>query len=986
MMKRVAHTKMLLALFAFFLLMPVFGEDKSNSILLVHAGQLNTDNGAYPNDGDESYFSYWNYSDGGIQYAAEYLKGMLNLIDGYADLEVDFYRATAANSLADVYYDPEMSGVKDLISSGYKYVVFFDSEQAYAYPEVMYEACSRLSQLVLDNGGTPMLMMYRSDHVDTQTLGEYCYRAANGAGIEVIPASYAYDVEGVQGRLYAAGYTSQAMINASMIIRMITGVRAETLNYDPTFEHAGIVNIYDNLSAADISRLTELGADTVDGHKTNTHYTTSYENDGAVAYRNIDVSGEPFNDYFRYYYKGSSTHEFTANTIGDLVAGTASLTSTVIDFGNQTYSSRFWTTNDTAAKVSVFSNENNANIGLFLFASGSDPGAMAQPLIDAGQPNMVPMVFDWIKAFESTSGTTATTHALNGEDCADLWFNYHFRGWKTIPLTIGMGRLNEAIPNFSASDDALHVSVPLRYMNASMMLASSFGQQIVDTAALSANNATAVTIGHDLIKELAYMSETSAHVPDSDLSVVSDSLPDGVVGVPYTNQLAASGGDGAYTWEVISSAGLPAGLALSSAGLLSGAAYEEGTYGVAFKVTDGTGAFRKVGLRLTIDPNTELPVAHADSITLLENTTADILLTGVDSEGSSSNLTYEVNVWPANGTLSGRAPDLTYTPNAGFVGEDSFTFTVSDGVNVSVPATVSIAVGPTQTMIEFVDLNAALSGNTLMADGSTNDVTVSGAASGFDYVYSINHTGSDFDYDGANDTLTFNVRVKSWTGGTTELGMDLPGSTNGASATIGTTSAQVTINNNRFSVNGNTMPEGACLEFIVENPAVYLTDVRKFGTAVMTGFNGVRLIETHNGHSHQTIFGEGTGLLGWDWNGPFNVSDINVGTGSLYVSSDTSAGTNTRPFHWGVGNVDFGINVSVHQAGAPDTVISGDAGQMTLSWTAGSGISYCVLATTNLVDGPWVEVTNGISGNDDLVSVTNALLEGQQFFRIDYDN
>ena len=42
--------------------------------------------------------------------------------------------------------------------------------------------------------------------------------------------------------------------------------------------------------------------------------------------------------------------------------------------------------------------------------------------------------------------------------------------------------------------------------------------------------------------------------------------------------------------------------------------------------------------------------------------------------------------------LSGDAPNLTYTPDGGFLGDDSFTFIVSDATRTSNPATVSITV------------------------------------------------------------------------------------------------------------------------------------------------------------------------------------------------------------------------------------------------------------------------------------------------------
>ena len=66
------------------------------------------------------------------------------------------------------------------------------------------------------------------------------------------------------------------------------------------------------------------------------------------------------------------------------------------------------------------------------------------------------------------------------------------------------------------------------------------------------------------------------------------------------------------------------------------------------------------------------------------------MLRGTDPQGGA--LTYTVVTQPAHGTLSGTAPNLTYTPTAGYVGADSFTFRVNNGVMDSIPATVSITV------------------------------------------------------------------------------------------------------------------------------------------------------------------------------------------------------------------------------------------------------------------------------------------------------
>jgi hypothetical protein len=90
-------------------------------------------------------------------------------------------------------------------------------------------------------------------------------------------------------------------------------------------------------------------------------------------------------------------------------------------------------------------------------------------------------------------------------------------------------------------------------------------------------------------------------------------------------------------------------------------------------------------------PNTA-PVANAQSVSTPQDTPLAITLTGADADGDP--LTYNVATNPGSGNLSGTAPNLTYAPAAGYVGTDSFTFTVNDGQATSDPATVSITVSP----------------------------------------------------------------------------------------------------------------------------------------------------------------------------------------------------------------------------------------------------------------------------------------------------
>lgn len=98
------------------------------------------------------------------------------------------------------------------------------------------------------------------------------------------------------------------------------------------------------------------------------------------------------------------------------------------------------------------------------------------------------------------------------------------------------------------------------------------------------------------------------------------------------------------------------------------------------------------------------PVAQDQSVTTDEDVAADITLVATDDD--NDELTFSVVEGPANGTLSGTAPALTYTPDDNYSGSDSFTFKANDGSADSNLATVSITVKPVndppETVAQFV--------------------------------------------------------------------------------------------------------------------------------------------------------------------------------------------------------------------------------------------------------------------------------------------
>lgn len=117
-----------------------------------------------------------------------------------------------------------------------------------------------------------------------------------------------------------------------------------------------------------------------------------------------------------------------------------------------------------------------------------------------------------------------------------------------------------------------------------------------------------------------------------------------------------------------------------------------GTDSFTFVVNDGTVNSAPATVSITVTAVNDVPIAIAKSVATAEDSPLPITLAGTDVEGSP--LTYTLLGAPANGTLGGTAPNLSYQPAANFSGNDAFTFLVNDGTVDSAPAKVSITITP----------------------------------------------------------------------------------------------------------------------------------------------------------------------------------------------------------------------------------------------------------------------------------------------------
>ncbi|PYR92017.1 MAG: hypothetical protein DMF84_14655, partial [Acidobacteria bacterium] len=160
---------------------------------------------------------------------------------------------------------------------------------------------------------------------------------------------------------------------------------------------------------------------------------------------------------------------------------------------------------------------------------------------------------------------------------------------------------------------------------------------------------------------------------------------------------------------------------------------QTGTATVTVTVADGNSGTASDPFVVTVTapvPTNKPPVANAQSVGAATNTAKSIVLTASDPDNDP--LTFTVVAAPTHGTVTGTAPNLTYTPATGYTGADSFTFKANDGKVDSNIATVTITINagnraPTvgaiswNTSVDPVKVNTSITGNATFTDADAGD-------------------------------------------------------------------------------------------------------------------------------------------------------------------------------------------------------------------------------------------------------------------------
>ena len=220
------------------------------------------------------------------------------------------------------------------------------------------------------------------------------------------------------------------------------------------------------------------------------------------------------------------------------------------------------------------------------------------------------------------------------------------------------------------------------------------------------------------------------------------------------------------------------------------------------------------------------PTASDDSASTVENTAVNIDVLGNDSDPDGDVLTISAVTQGANGTVTNNGTDVTYAPDTGFNGADSFTYTADDGNGGTDTANVNVTINEVNDPPTAVDDAAVTDEDTAViigvlandTDPENDPLTVSAVTQGTNGT--VTNNGTDVTYTpnaDFNGSDSFTYTVSDGNGGTDTANVnvtvtpvnDPPGAVADFATTDLDTPATISVLANDTDIDGDTLSVSA---------------------------------------------------------------------------------------------------------------------------------------------------------------------------------
>lgn len=148
----------------------------------------------------------------------------------------------------------------------------------------------------------------------------------------------------------------------------------------------------------------------------------------------------------------------------------------------------------------------------------------------------------------------------------------------------------------------------------------------------------------------------------------------------------------------------------------------------SYTVVDTDGNASQGTVSVTVTPPNSAPTAVNDVAETLENEAVQVLVTANDSDPDGDPLTIESVSDAQNGTVSFSVGTITYQPDAGFFGEETLEYTITDGRGKEATASLTISVFSDGTVMgtehrDNIDLSDQLEGQAIFGRGGHDIIT-----------------------------------------------------------------------------------------------------------------------------------------------------------------------------------------------------------------------------------------------------------------------